>query len=173
MLARLLKSETGYSLVEVMASIMILTVAIIPMVGMFDMGINTAVRGGQYDTARAFATKKLEQAKSLPYDSADSSVTDVKDNFPRTAPTTNPTDGSTTTSITSSTEAGVPSGFSYTVTKRYKCVSASAASCTAPTGATSVLANSSTNRGIIEVTVTVSWDGKSYTKTGVVGRGTV
>src|SRR3712207_6084010 len=86
--SRVLRNESGYSLVEVMASIMILTVAIIPMVGMFDMGLNAATSGGQYDTARAFANKKLEQAKSLPYDSTSTSVTDVKDNFPLAAPTT-------------------------------------------------------------------------------------
>ena len=33
------KSESGYSLVEVMVSIMILAIAIIPMVGMFDLGL--------------------------------------------------------------------------------------------------------------------------------------
>ena len=170
---RRLRDEGGYSLVEVMVSIMILTVAIIPMVGMFDMGLKTATRGGNYDTARAFANKKLEQAKSLPYDSSTSTVTDVVDNFPYTAPTANPTNGSTTASITSSTEAGVPSGFSYTVRKRYMCVSAAAGSCTDPTSATSVLTSSSSDRGIIEVRVTVSWSGNSYTTTGIVSRGTL
>jgi Tfp pilus assembly protein PilV len=173
LLAERIREESGYSLVEVMASIMILTIAIIPMVGMFDMGLKAATGSGNYDTARSFANRKLEQAKSLPYDSAVSSVTDVKDNFPFTAPTTNPTNGSTTASITTSSEAAVPNGFSYTVRKRYKCVSASTSSCTAPTGATSELANSSTDNGLIEVTVTVSWDNKSYTTTGVVGRGTL
>jgi Tfp pilus assembly protein PilV len=173
LLARLLKSESGYSLVEVMASIMLLTIAIIPMVGMFDMGLKAATSSGNYDTARAFANKKLEQAKSLPYDSTSSSVTDLKDNYPYTAPTANPTNGSTTASITSSTEAGVPNGFSYTVRKQYKCVSTSAGSCIDPTGTTSVLTNTGTNQGIIEVTVAVSWHSNSYTRTGVIGRGTL
>ncbi len=46
-----LKDETGYSLVEVIASIIILSIAIIPMVGMFDMGLNAATSSGNYDTA--------------------------------------------------------------------------------------------------------------------------
>ena len=171
-MTRLLREESGYSLVEVMASIMILTVAIIPMVGMFDMGLTAATTSGNYDTARAFANEKLEQAKSLPYDS--STATDLEDNFPYAAPTSNPTDGDTTDPITSSTEEGVPNGFSYTVRKQYKCVSASASLCTNPTSETSVLLrDSSTDQGFIEVRVTVSWDGKSFTTTGIVGRGTV
>jgi prepilin-type N-terminal cleavage/methylation domain-containing protein len=48
-----LKNEAGYSLVEVMASIIILAVAILPMVGMFDMGLTSATRGSNYDKARA------------------------------------------------------------------------------------------------------------------------
>ena len=155
----MLKSEAGYSLVEVMVSIMILAVAIIPMVAMFDMGLNAATTSGNYDTARAFANKKLEEARSLPY-------TDLRDKFPGTSNTTPGTYGP----INSATEAGVPSGFSYTARKRYKCVSSSSISCTAPTGPTSVLANSGTDQGIVEVTVTVSWSGgRSYSATQVIG----
>jgi len=148
-----------------MASIMILSIAIIPMVGMFDMGLTSASTSGNYDTARAFANKKLEQAKSLPYDNASTSVTDVEDNFPFTAPTTHPTNGSNTASITASSEAGVPNGFSYTARKRYLQMNTS--------GATTNLTASGTDNGLIEVTVTVSWgSSNAYTTTGVVGRGT-
>ncbi len=63
-----LRSESGYSLVEVMASIMILTIAIIPMVSMFDAGLRAAVLGSNYDRARTLANEKLEEAKALPYD---------------------------------------------------------------------------------------------------------
>jgi hypothetical protein len=66
-LVKQLKSESGYSLVEVMASIMILTIAIIPIVGMFDTGLKTAVLGGDYDGARALANQKMEEIKALPY----------------------------------------------------------------------------------------------------------
>src|SRR5919107_4734780 len=77
-----LREEFGYSLVEVMVSIIILAVAIIPMVGMFDMGLNLAIKGSNYDKARALANLKLEQAKSLPFDTSDVTVQDLKDNFP-------------------------------------------------------------------------------------------
>lgn len=70
-----LKDEAGYSLVEVMVSIMLLTIAIIPMVGMFDMGLNAATRASNYDTARALAKKQLEQSQSLSYRT-------VRTNFP-------------------------------------------------------------------------------------------
>jgi prepilin-type N-terminal cleavage/methylation domain-containing protein len=72
---RLLKEERGYSLVEVIVSILLLSIAIIPMVGMFDMGINSATKASDYDKARALANLKLEQAKNLPF-------VDVQDNFP-------------------------------------------------------------------------------------------
>ena len=60
-------NEAGYSLVEVLAAIMILSIAIIPMVGMFDMGLKSAASSGNYDKARALANAKLEEVKSLPY----------------------------------------------------------------------------------------------------------
>ena len=68
-----------------MVSIMILAIAILPMVGMFDMGLNAATKGSNYDKARTLANLKMEEAKSLPF-------ADVKDNFPvdRRAPPTLP-----------------------------------------------------------------------------------
>ncbi len=139
-----LKNEAGYSLVEVMASIMILTIAIVPMVGMFDMGLTAANRSGNYDKARAFANQQLETAKSFSYE-------DARDEFPASGSTPNPT-------YTSSTQTtGVPQGLtSYTVTKRF---------------IDEQLENSSTDEDMIKVTVTVNWgDGQSYSTTGVVGR---
>lgn len=50
-----------------MASIVILAVAIIPMVAMFDMALKAAVLGGNYDGARALANQKMEEIKALPY----------------------------------------------------------------------------------------------------------
>ena len=67
MSAKRLREESGYSLVEVMASIIILAIAILPMVAMFDTGLNGATRGSNYDKARALAKKQLEQAQSLSY----------------------------------------------------------------------------------------------------------
>jgi prepilin-type N-terminal cleavage/methylation domain-containing protein len=62
------ETESGYSLVEVLAAIVILTVAIIPMVAMFDAAFRAMSTSGDYDVARACAGQKLEQARSLPYE---------------------------------------------------------------------------------------------------------
>src|SRR5215208_2076746 len=80
---RRLREESGYSLVEVMVSIMLLAIAILPMAGMFDMGLRSATKGSNYDKARTLANLKMEEAKSLPFDSTDATVQDVKDNFPQ------------------------------------------------------------------------------------------
>lgn len=77
MIRKLAREESGYSLVEVMVSILILAIAIIPMVGMFDMGLKSATRGGNYDKARTLANLKLEQAKSMYF-------VKVKEDFPET-----------------------------------------------------------------------------------------
>ncbi len=60
-----LRDQAGYSLVEVMASIMILAIAIIPMVGMFDAGLRAASTSGNYDKARALANANLEVVKTM------------------------------------------------------------------------------------------------------------
>jgi prepilin-type N-terminal cleavage/methylation domain-containing protein len=70
-----LRDEAGYSLIEVMASIMILAIAIIPMAGMFEMGLRSATAGSNYDKARALANLKMEEAKNL-------SFADVENDFP-------------------------------------------------------------------------------------------
>ena len=62
------EKESGYSLVEVLAAIVILTVAIIPMVGMFDAALRAVSTSGDYSIARACAGQKLEQVRSLPYE---------------------------------------------------------------------------------------------------------
>jgi len=67
LLTERIRGESGYSLVEVMASIIILSLAILPMVGMFDMGLKGATAGSNYDKSRALANLKLEEAKSLPF----------------------------------------------------------------------------------------------------------
>jgi prepilin-type N-terminal cleavage/methylation domain-containing protein len=62
---------SGYSLVEVMVAIVVLTVAVVPMVGMFEAAIQAANASGDYDKARTCAVQKLEQVKSLPYEAAE------------------------------------------------------------------------------------------------------
>ena len=81
-----LEQEAGYSLVEVMASIIILSLAILPMVGMFDMGLQTATKGSNYDKSRALANLNLEEAKSLPFAS-------LQNDFPVAGSTPDATSG--------------------------------------------------------------------------------
>jgi prepilin-type N-terminal cleavage/methylation domain-containing protein len=69
-LTRLLKEESGYSLVEVMVAMMILAIAIIPMVGMFDTGLRSITTSSKYDQARALANQNLERVKALDYATA-------------------------------------------------------------------------------------------------------
>jgi type II secretory pathway pseudopilin PulG len=70
------KKESGYSLVEVMAAIVILTTAIIPMVGMFDAALRAVSTSGDYGVARACAGQKLEQLRSLPYETVSAGLPD-------------------------------------------------------------------------------------------------
>ena len=63
-------------MVEVMVAIVVLTVAIVPMVGMFDAAIGAAKASGKYDEARTCAVQKLEQAKSLPYETVEAGLQD-------------------------------------------------------------------------------------------------
>ena len=143
---KLLKDESGYSLVEVIASIMILTIAIIPMVAMFDMGLNAATRGSDYDQARAFANQQLELMRVLPY-------SDVRDNYPVTSSTPNSSGAYTSTSLPAPADATVPGGSTYTVNKHYVLVQ----SYTSP----ATIANSPTDSGVILVRITINWEGNS------------
>ena len=65
------KSAAGYSLVEVMVAMVVLTVAVVPMMGMFDAAIGAADSSADYDKARTCAVQKLEQIKSLPYEAVE------------------------------------------------------------------------------------------------------
>ncbi len=152
---RRLREESGYSLIEVMASIMILTIAILPMVGMFDMGLNAATRGSNYDKARALANLKMEEAKSLPFDSSDATKQDVKDNFPEAAGTTTAyTAGAYESAwkpVTGPASADF-TNFQYRVRKQY---------ITEPPqtlgSSTLTFAPSTSATNLIRVTVTVGW----------------
>jgi prepilin-type N-terminal cleavage/methylation domain-containing protein len=162
LIRRRLNEESGYSLVEVMVSIMLLAIAILPMVGMFDMGLNTANRGSNYDKARTLANTVLEQAKMLDYET-------VRTDFPSQALNGNgPPVGSNSITSSSVTIAQdperVPQGFCYVVTKQYLQQP--------PTGVPpdedpgeEVEFNPSTevpldtDTGLLKVTVRVSWRG--------------
>lgn len=56
----------------------VLTLAVLPMVGMLEAGLRAATASGEYDAARALANEELEEARALPYSrpggAADSAV---------------------------------------------------------------------------------------------------
>ena len=57
-------------------AITVLTIAIVPMAGMFGAAIEAADAGGEYDEARTCAVQKLEQVKSLPFETVEDGFTD-------------------------------------------------------------------------------------------------
>lgn len=82
MIKRLKNGEGGYSLVEVVVAIMILALAILPMVGMFDAGLRAAESGGNFDKARALANEELENIRALPYYQRDATVNSAREFYP-------------------------------------------------------------------------------------------
>ena len=162
MTAKRLREESGYSLVEVLVSIVIMTIAIIPMMAMFDMGFNSTTEGSNYDRARMLANMKLEEAKNLPFDT-------VRDNFPEPVGTTTPYNGSGTYQSDPKTEPGFP-GFTYLVEKQYMAGPA------ADDQYDSVqFEPDPTDTGLIRVKVTVQWSDnnsnlRSFETFGLVAR---
>jgi hypothetical protein len=161
LILRLLREESGYSLVEVLASILILALAILPMVGMFDMGLNGATRGSNYDKARALAKKQLEQAQSLPYIS-------VRDDFPNAPCTFN--DSGLCAAQDLSIPAEDPADadglddeydtFRYAISKQYVEPSGNDF---IPTPDDGIPGNNDT--GLMQVTVEVGWGGDGFDDT--------
>jgi prepilin-type N-terminal cleavage/methylation domain-containing protein len=68
---RVVRHESGYSLIEVVVAILLLSIAIIPMVSMFDAGLEAASTSGNYDKARALANSNLEVIKADPDKASD------------------------------------------------------------------------------------------------------
>jgi Tfp pilus assembly protein PilV len=153
-----LNAEVGYSLVEVMASIIILTIAILPMAGMFDLGLRTTTTGSNYDKSRALANLKLEEAKSLPFAS-------LQDTFPVTPSTPDATTGYYDSGFI---PASAPfTNFQYRIEKQYmKQVDTSLLEfrrCNEDTN------TCSTDTNLMRITVTVQWaDGNEYHTLGLV-----
>lgn len=149
-----IKDQSGYSLVEVMASIVILAIAIIPMVGMFDAGLKAANTSGNYDKARALANSTLEEAKSLPYE-------EVRDDFPAASATP----GDSGWRSYAGPNSADFTGFEYRVDKQYL-------DRPDPDSAVQSFSDSASDDGLIKLTVTVRWDSsKTYSTTGVVANG--
>ena len=163
MTAKRLRGESGYSLIEVMVSIMIMTIAILPMIAMFDMGFHSTTVGSNYDKARMLANLKLEEAKNLPYNT-------VRDNFPEPVGTTTTYD--TVSGIYQSgpkTEPGFPNSMTYVIEKRHMALFP-----TASDGSEDFEPNP-TNTGLTRVKVTVQWSDsngnpRSYETFGMVAQ---
>ena len=134
-----------------MVAMMILAVAIIPMVSMFDAGLRAAALGGNYDKARALAGKQLEIAKSKPF-------LEVRDGYP--VPSSAP---SLATGVYQSGERSDPEfpGFSYTVRKEYVALEGNSIQ---PGPTAKAL------RRIMKITIAVEWSGGTYETTGLVSR---
>jgi prepilin-type N-terminal cleavage/methylation domain-containing protein len=149
----LLRNESGYSLVEVMVSIMILAIAIIPMVSMFDAGLRASSLGSNYDKARALANEKLEEIKALPF--RDSDTPAVADSIlEKYRPVNEPATAAGGLGP-GSPVSGTRGAFSYTLTTRYVQQDFNT------TPATAI------RTSFIRVAVQVSWQGKSITVTGI------
>ena len=157
---RLLKAESGYSLIEVLASMIILTLAIVPMVGIFDTGLKSATVSSNYDKARALANLKMEQAKSLSFDSA-------KNSFPVSPSAPDATTGyyeytcnNLSDCETPAISDSFPEDFGYTVEKQVMRQPTSTLTDFKPCNS-AVLPNTcgATPTGPIRITVTVQWDG--------------
>ena len=165
--ARRLREGSGYSLVEVLVSITILTIAILPMMSMFDMGLQGATENSNYDQARTLANQKMEQAKNLPF-------VDVENNFPQAGITT-PYDGEALD--TWFTEPGADfANFRYTVEKDYikKPDENPADPTTVQFRECTLLNECEPPTNLIRVAVTVQWSNRgntnTYTTFGLVAR---
>jgi prepilin-type N-terminal cleavage/methylation domain-containing protein len=128
----------GYSLVEVLVAIAILSLAILPMVGMFEAALRAATLGGNYDKARALSNEKLEEIRALPYRDPGGAADSVTERYPPASPT-----------------GGKRGIFTYTVQTRFVDASFSNPTDSPPTSQ-------------MRVEVEVRWQGRSYTTTGFV-----
>lgn len=147
-------NESGYSMVEVLVAILLLTAAILPMVGMFDSGLRAVNTSGSYDTARTLANGQLETAKSGSY-------TTARDRFPNGVGGFSPPTANSVT-VTGQT-VNAPAGFTYDVTKQFLAPPPADAS---PANFTN---STSGDQGWMKITVTSRWAGdKSYATSGVV-----
>ena len=130
--------ESGTSLVEVMVAVVVLALAIIPMVGMFEAGLRAATTSGDYDAARALANAKLEEARALPYDRPDGAADSAVELYAPLGP-----------------PDGAEGGLAYSVRTAFVDGELSR-----PAG--------SPETGQMLVEVEVRWDGGSYVTVGVV-----
>lgn len=128
-------------------AIVILSVAILPMIGMFESGLRAASTSGNYDKARSLATLKLEQAKALPYGAVGTSLpagyvapeSELSQSF---------------------------DGFEYRAEKQYL-----EQPPVDPGNSSVAFRDGAEDEGLMKVTVTVKWgDGNTYEASGVISR---
>ncbi|MDQ4074871.1 MAG: hypothetical protein M3220_01355 [Chloroflexota bacterium] len=131
-----------------MVAIMISAIAIIPMISMFDMALNVATRGSNYDRGRALAVEQLEEIRALPFSGTSGSLVDT---YPPGSPR--------------ACVGSVVAGFACQVETTYVRLG--------PPGDPRVVADPAA-RTMIEVEVTVTWSGGSgsYTTTGLITKET-
>lgn len=147
MLSKIPREESGYSLVEVMAAIMILSLAILPMASMFDAGLRASATGSNYDKARALANERLEKVRALPYNKPGGGADSAVEIYHPASPAVTGTQGI----------------FDYTVTTTFWRQNA---------GNPEAATDTSVTWPMMRVRVQVTWGGgKSYTTTGFVGLG--
>jgi Tfp pilus assembly protein PilV len=159
-----LEDECGFTLVEVIATVV--SMAILPMAGMFDMGLRTATTGSNYDKARTLANLKLEEAKSLPFDT-------FRDNFPLNGTTYNGSGYYQSAWMPESGPASVDfTNFNYMIEKQYMAKPPTdPANPTENFGTCVTDGTCATGTNLIRVTVTVrSPNGSTYTTLGLVTR---
>lgn len=158
-----LKSESGYSLVEVVVAIMLLGLAIIPMVSMFDAGLRASVVGSNNDRGRAIVSEELAEIQALPFSSPDdpalATANSVVEIYP---PSNGPAPRADLVPKTPKGCTGtMPLGFTCNVETVY---GRSEAAGFVPDPAV---------RTMVQATVTVEWDNntKSYSTTGLISKG--
>lgn len=132
---------------------MILTIAILPMVSMFDAGLRAAAVGSNYDKARALANEKLEEIKALPYRDPDTPA--VADSILEKYKPVNEPGASEGGLGPGSPVSGTKGIFSYTVTTRYVQQDFN------------TLPSAAIRTSFIRVEVRVSWQGNSVAVTGI------
>jgi Prokaryotic N-terminal methylation motif len=171
LLTERIRGESGFSLVEVMVSIVIMTLAILPMMAMFDMGLHSATTGSNYDKGRMLANLKLEQAKNLPLDT-------LRDNFPEPAVCGAPDPDTGYCQSGWQTEPGADfANFQYRIEKQYMAQPSLDPEgededfYPCPPGPPDADTPCEPPTDLIKVTVTVRWpNGNEYTTLGLVAR---
>lgn len=66
---RFLKHETGFTITELLATILVLTLGVFAVVNMFEMGLKTATGASVRTVATNLASEKIERTRNIAFDS--------------------------------------------------------------------------------------------------------